>query len=70
MIIVLPSIENCSSFLRGNSSGSARPDLVSLKGRRLVVGKEVAKTETLNIGVLKELTGNDSINARDLFQTW
>ena len=53
---------------KGNSSGSARPDLISLKGRRLVVGKEVAKTETLNIGVLKELTGNDSINARDLYQ--
>lgn len=51
-----------------NSSASARPELARVRGKRLAVLQEVAKTETLNIGVLKELTGNDSFFARSLFE--
>ena len=32
------------------------------------MNSEIAKTGTLNIGVLKELTGNDSFFARGLFE--
>jgi len=53
---------------RGNASGSARPELARVRGKRLALTQEIAKTETLNIGVLKELTGNDSFFARGLFE--
>lgn len=53
---------------RGNSSSSARPELSRVRGRRLALVQEIAKTETLNIGVLKELTGNDSFFARGVYE--
>lgn len=67
--------EYCIKFPRemfilghGNSSGAARPELSRVRGRRLAVVQEIAKTETINIGVLKELTGNDSFFARGLWE--
>jgi phage/plasmid-associated DNA primase len=53
---------------RANSSGAARPDLSSVRGKRLAMVNELAKTETINIGVVKEMTGNDSFYARGLYQ--
>ena len=53
---------------KSNSSGSARPELAAVRGKRLAVVQEIAKTETLNIGQLKELTGNDSFFTRGLFK--
>lgn len=53
---------------RGNSSSSARPELARVRGKRIAIIQEIAKDETLNIGVLKELTGNDSFYARTLFE--
>lgn len=53
---------------KSNSSGSARPELSRVRGRRLAIAQELAKTETLNIGVLKELTGNDSFFSRGLYE--
>ena len=53
---------------RGNSSGGARPELARVRGKRLAVVQEISKTQTLNIAVLKELTGNDSFFARNLFE--
>lgn len=49
-----------------NSSSAPRPELARVRGRRLALVQEIAKTETLNIGTLKELTGNDSFFARTL----
>jgi P4 family phage/plasmid primase-like protien len=51
-----------------NSSAGARPELARVRGKRLAVISEIAKTETLNIGILKELTGNDSFFARGLYE--
>ena len=51
-----------------NSSGSARPELARVRGKRLAQVSELAKTETINIGVLKELTGNDSFFARGIYE--
>lgn len=53
---------------KGNSSSGARPELSRVRGKRVGIVQEIAKTETLNIGVLKELTGNDSFFARGLFE--
>jgi P4 family phage/plasmid primase-like protien len=53
---------------RGNTSSGARPELSRVRGKRLGMLSEIAKTDTLNIGVLKELTGNDSFFARGLYE--
>ena len=53
---------------RGNSSSGPRPELARVRGRRLAMVQEIAKTETLNIGILKELTGNDSFFARGMYE--
>jgi phage/plasmid-associated DNA primase len=53
---------------KGNTSSGPRPELSRVRGKRLGIVQEIAKTETLNIGVLKELTGNDSFFARGLFE--
>lgn len=53
---------------KGNSSGAARPELARIRGKRLAIVSEIAKTETLNIGILKELTGNDSFFTRGIYE--
>lgn len=51
-----------------NSSNQASPELARLKGVRIGVFQETDSSETLNVGVLKELTGNDKQMVRPLFQ--
>jgi len=53
---------------KGNSSSQARPELVRVKGRRFAILQEVASNEELNVGVVKELTGNDSFFARGMYK--
>lgn len=53
---------------RGNNSAGARPELARVRGRRLAQIQEIAKDETLSIGILKDLTGNDTFFARTLFE--
>ena len=54
---------------RGNTSGSARPELARCRGKHWASVQEIAKTETFNIGVFKELSGGvDSMYVRDLFE--
>lgn len=53
---------------RGNGSAGARPELARVRGKRLAQIQEIAKDETISIGVLKELTGNDTFFARTLFE--
>ncbi|HMP28026.1 MAG TPA: PriCT-2 domain-containing protein, partial [Saprospiraceae bacterium] len=57
-------------LIKGNSKNSsgARPELARVRGKRMVVIQEVAKDETLSIGVIKEYTGNDSFFARGLYE--
>ncbi len=50
------------------SSNSATPEMERTKGLRLVVMQEPEANESINIGLMKELTGNDKIQARDLFK--
>lgn len=51
----------------GGSSGSASPDLARLYGRRLLRVKELPEGEDLRENLVKELTGGETITARDLF---
>ncbi len=51
----------------GGSSGSASPDLARLYGRRLLRVKELPEGEDLRENLVKELTGGETIAARDLF---
>ena len=50
------------------SSNSATPEMARTKGLRFVVMQEPEANECINIGLMKELTGNDKIIARGLFK--
>jgi phage/plasmid-associated DNA primase len=51
-----------------SEAGKAAPELVRLKGKRLAIFDEPDYSESLSNGTLKNLTGRDSIEPRDLFQ--
>lgn len=48
--------------------GAASPDLVRLHGVRMAVTDELVRGDSLNIGQVKLLSGDDTFPARDLFQ--
>jgi len=50
------------------SSNSATPEMERTKGIRLAVMQEPEANECINIGLMKELTGNDKIIARGLYK--
>ena len=50
-----------------NSSSSARPELARVRGKRIMGCQELAKHEKINIGFIKEATGNDSFYVRNLW---
>ena len=50
------------------ASNSAQSELERTKGRRFAVLQEPSEGETINIGLMKELTGGDRIQARGLFK--
>jgi len=49
-------------------SSQASPGVMELRGRRLGVIHEPDEGDTLNMGIVKALTGNDKIKARNLFE--
>lgn len=62
--VTLPS----SSLIgESGSSGGASPDLARLYGRRLLRVKELPEGEDLKEALVKELTGGETVTARDLF---
>jgi P4 family phage/plasmid primase-like protien len=50
------------------ASNSATPEMERTKGLRLVTMQEPEQNESINVGLMKELTGNDPIIARALFK--
>ena len=52
---------------RGSSS-AASPELARMKGPRIGVYQEPGNDEELNIGIFKELSGNDKFMTRGLYQ--
>ncbi len=50
------------------SSSGCRPELARVRGKRIMSCQEVTKGETLNMGFLKEASGNDSFFARNVYE--
>lgn len=56
------------SFLAGQrTAGAARPDVVAMRGARLVAAAEPRPGAKLDSGTVKELSGGDSVSARQLY---
>lgn len=53
---------------KSNASNQASPELARMKGIRIAYFQEPDTGETINVGKLKELTGNDTFPARALHQ--
>lgn len=51
----------------GGSSGGASPDVARLYGKRMLRVKELPEGEDLRENLVKELTGGETVTARDLF---
>lgn len=51
-----------------NASNAASPEMARMKGPRCAVYQEPGQDEELNVGTFKELSGNDRIMARSLYQ--
>lgn len=56
------------TFLVQRNIGGARPDLVAMRGARMVAAVEPEKGRKLAASTLKEITGGDTISARDLYK--
>lgn len=56
------------SLLRRSNSGGPRNDLARLAGARLVISNEVDEGSQLAVGLVKSLSGGDSISVRFLFK--
>ena len=58
-------------LLKGNgvSSGQARPELALVRGKRIMSTQEITHMDNLDIGTLKELTGNDSFFTRGMYDS-
>jgi putative DNA primase/helicase len=52
---------------RTQASGSADADLSAFRGKRLIWAAETNDGSRLNVGKIKELTGSDTLNAREPF---
>lgn len=50
------------------ASGAASPEMARTRGKRFCVMQEPDVNETLNVGEMKEITGNDKIQARGLYK--
>lgn len=50
------------------SSNQASPEMMKLKGRRFAVSQEPSPGDEVNVGLMKEITGNDSFPARGLYK--
>lgn len=54
---------------KSRNSGNATPQLADKKGVRVLIASEPEENEKLQIGRLKQISGNDQIQARALFES-
>jgi putative DNA primase/helicase len=60
---------NPQSLLRASSSRDARSDLTKLAGSRLVVASEFPPRRELDSALVKQMTGDEDLVARNLYQS-
>ena len=58
------------AFIAGPASGGARSDIARLRGRRFAIGVEVDDGKRLAEGLLKQLTGGDTITTRFMYRDY
>ena len=58
-----------SSRHAGRSAGSASPDIVKLRGSRLAYASEGDQSARLDAGIVKLLSGGETITARELYES-
>ena len=58
-----------STFLKGHNVGQARPDIARMSGSRFVSSVEVDQGKALAEGLVKQMTGGDTLTARFLYQS-
>lgn len=51
------------------ASGAATPDIALIERKLVAFLQEPSNTERINVGIVKELTGNDSIYVRGLYES-
>jgi putative DNA primase/helicase len=56
------------ALMTRQNGGSASPEIASLKGKRLVVASESDENQRLKPGLIKRLTGDKTITARQLYK--
>ena len=61
------SHELLMKITKPRNSSDASPDLMDLRGRRIAWASEIDDSQKLNRAMVKRLTGNDSIKARNLY---
>ena len=60
---------NIESLMQSfGSSNAATPDIASMLGARFILSSEIPENRKLNESLVKELTGGDTITARQLYQ--
>ncbi len=59
--------ESFAQSKRGRGPGSASPDLVRLRGARFAFAAEGDQAARLDAGLVKQLTGGESLTARELY---
>ena len=57
------------TFLVQRNPGGPRPDLIAMIGARMVAATEPDQGRALAMAQIKELTGGDTISARDMYKT-
>lgn len=50
-------------------SNAATPEIAQAKGKRFAVLQEPSEDERLNVGLMKELSGGDTVQTRELFKS-
>lgn len=54
--------------LKRTASSSASPDVIRLKGKRIITFQEPENDDKLKTGILKQFSGGDSVIARELYK--
>jgi putative DNA primase/helicase len=58
---------NASVFLQQRNSGGAQPEVVKIKGARIVIASETEPNKKFNADLIKGMSGRDTIGCRDLY---